>query len=622
MNPSFCSSFFVSLAMTLVPPILSLDNGLARTPPMGYRSWNQMNVNVSFVGFTDVMDVFSSPLGDLFEKAGLPFPKELDAKSTLADLGYTDVAMDDGYQPKYSNETDAPGINGGFHTAEGEMLFNTDIFPDGVAPLGDYALERGLTFSMYTNNCGDGTMPPENGYTDPQEIETHYWGDINFGVDWNVRGYKVDGCAQFLDMQKYVDYANMTGVPMLIECCQSIFCDPNGPNSSHPGCPYFVDDDESKDLVCPFHYWRTSADMAFAFDSVLGNINSVQKWMNISRPGCWAHPDMMEIGNLWTFEEDRSNFALNAIASAPLILSFNMTNQAQMARSLPVFTNTEVIAINQAWTSLDDPRPRGLVHSEVAEVDDTNYIIAVDCDDIDGKYEDSKWALQPIENNTSFYQVVSDLTNECVDLNTCQPLRTSKCDPHALSQQLQYDPLTGHLGRDHPMQDGNDFGYINIGGKTGPLVQFTHSYGPDQPNEEFLFDDETRRWSSRCSDGSDDAHDICEKRCMVTITRDEEKYPDAESTLHVVNNSEGTVRDVTYQVWAKPLPNDEVAVVVVNRKVAEGVKLTLDLASLGVTRAVRARDVLNKVDFGGTYDGFFEMPDVVMPHDSVMIKFF
>ena len=47
--------------------------------------------------------------------------------------------------------------------------------------------------------------------------------------------------------------------------------------------------------------------------------------------------------------EDRTQFAMWAIVSAPLVLSFDMSKQEAMDRVWPVLSNSEVIAVNQAW---------------------------------------------------------------------------------------------------------------------------------------------------------------------------------------------------------------------------------------------------------------------------------
>eukprot|EP01043_Picozoa_sp_COSAG02_P128677 COSAG02_NODE_66168_length_256_cov_0.656051_1_plen_63_part_01 len=58
---------------------------------------------------------------------------------------------------------------------------------------------------------------------------------------------------------------------------------------------------------------------------------------------------MLQVGNLATFEHDRAHFGSWAVISSPLYLSFDLRDSARMDRSWPLITNTEVLAVNQAW---------------------------------------------------------------------------------------------------------------------------------------------------------------------------------------------------------------------------------------------------------------------------------
>ena len=62
-----------------------LDNGLAITPPMGWRSWNCFHGDVSAVKIESIIDALSDKARTV---DGIP--------TSLADLGYTHVGVDDG----------------------------------------------------------------------------------------------------------------------------------------------------------------------------------------------------------------------------------------------------------------------------------------------------------------------------------------------------------------------------------------------------------------------------------------------------------------------------------------------------------------------------------------------
>ena len=579
--------------------IVSLNNGLALTPPMGYRTWEQLSININAHSLIKTIDAFALPRSSLNGKS-------------LVDLGYNNVAADDGWQPAFSSSSTAPGINGGFHDKNGMPIVSNITFPGGFKPLSKHAKNNGQTFSWYTNNCGDGQSPPETNYTDPKEIQQHYWGDIHYSLVNDLNGFKVDGCGQFNSMQTYADLANATGKKMLFESCHPL-------DTSND--PYI--DPVTHELVCNFHYFRTSADVSFSFDSVLGNINSLHKWENISRPGCWGHPDMLEIGNLWTVAEDQTNFGLYCITSSPLILSFDLTDEIRMKQRLPIFSNQEAIDINQQWVG----HPGKLIQT-FRQSDKTQYLDAVPCNstEIQGwSFRDVAPIALPASNSNSSInkdirtvQIVAPNGIDCVDLIIQAPLRVVKCNVNTSTQILEYNTITGHLGKSHPMQDGSSYGYINVGSKVGPLTQFTKSYGTDQCNEEYYIDIETGIFSTRCGDGKK-THDVAEPRCMKTVNASKEIFVD--------NNSEHFVRNITHQIWAKPLRNGEIAVLVVNRAIENGLKFLLQFDTLmfgsnktteGTESKYRVRDVWKHKDLGIFNNEY--LTDNILPHGNVFLR--
>lgn len=422
-------------------------------------------------------------------------------------------------------------------------------------------------------------------------------------------------------MTLYAELYNKTGEAVLIESCHTTSaCSPDGSGGFKPDplgiCPYFEADGS---LVCPFHYFRTSADVSFSWDSFMGNMQTLTKFENISRPGCWAHPDMLEVGNLWSAAEDRANFAAWSIISAPLILSFDLTDQALLERTLPTVTNREIIEVDQAWAG----HPGRLVESHKS-TNTLQYLWAVPCDNEQVKAQVG-WTLRPIvaaasslgRKNT--YQVVAPHGQGCVDLNIQSPLSLKACeakpDASSSSQVLVYDEKSGHLGRAHPMGDGTMFGYVNIVKGDRPDVgevgmQFTRSYGPNQPNEEYRFINGTFR--DHCSDGTHD-HARCPARCVIYNA----------SAPYVNNNAENLVQDIGWQLWQKPLSGGAVAALVLNRDV-DRLVVNLDFGKLGIdmTKAlggVVVRDLHARKDLAIVMGGQYTTT-MVAPHDSVMLK--
>ena len=70
--------------------------------------------------------------------------------TSLCDLGYCDVGLDDMWQACDSPDA-APGMH--YHDKEGNPIVNKKVFPD-LKQMTDYAHSLGLTSGWYGNNCG------------------------------------------------------------------------------------------------------------------------------------------------------------------------------------------------------------------------------------------------------------------------------------------------------------------------------------------------------------------------------------------------------------------------------------------------------------------------------------
>ena len=70
-------------------------------------------------------------------------------------------------------------------------------------------------------------------------------------------------------------------------------------------CHWGLTAPSSSDESCPYAFYRTSGDIRPNYQSILHNLASVDKFHkhNLSRPGCWAYPDMLQVG----VDEDWTN---------------------------------------------------------------------------------------------------------------------------------------------------------------------------------------------------------------------------------------------------------------------------------------------------------------------------
>jgi alpha-galactosidase len=62
-------------------------------------------------------------------------------------------------------------------------------------------------------------------------------------------------------------------------------------------------------------------------------------------PGHWNDPDMLEVGNGMSVNEDRAHFSMWAMLAAPLIAGNDLRNMSE--ETIEILTNEEVIAVDQ-----------------------------------------------------------------------------------------------------------------------------------------------------------------------------------------------------------------------------------------------------------------------------------
>lgn len=99
-------------------PALGLDNGLGRTPPMGWNSWNHFGCKIN--------ETIIKETADLLVKTG------------LAAKGY-----------KYLNIDDCWQIDRNLITRE--IVPDATKFPSGMAKLAEYVHSKGLLFGLYSD---------------------------------------------------------------------------------------------------------------------------------------------------------------------------------------------------------------------------------------------------------------------------------------------------------------------------------------------------------------------------------------------------------------------------------------------------------------------------------------
>ena len=106
---------------------------IARTPPMGWNSWNTFGANIS--------EDLVRETADAFVAAG------------LRDAGYEYVVIDDLWEA-------------GQRDAHGRLTWDTAKFPSGIPALAEYVHSKGLKFGIYScaGSFTCGKKPASCGY--------------------------------------------------------------------------------------------------------------------------------------------------------------------------------------------------------------------------------------------------------------------------------------------------------------------------------------------------------------------------------------------------------------------------------------------------------------------------
>lgn len=291
----------------------ALDNGLARTPPMGWLAWERFRCNI---------DCKNDPENCISEKLFMKMADLMVSEGYL-EAGYNILSLDDCWLDHKRSST-------------GKLQSDPIRFPSGIKALADYVHSKGLYFGIYEDygnfTCG--------GYPG---ILYHLDTDAQTFADWGVDYVKLDGCyAEPAQMdQGYPEFGallNKTGRPMVYSCSWPDYQIEEGikPNYTYIGS------------VC--NLWRNFDDIDDSWESVSSIIDyygdNQDELIPVAGPGHWNDPDMLIIGNFGlSFEESRAQMAIWSVLASPLFMSVDLrTIQPEMKA---ILLNKNVIAVNQ-----------------------------------------------------------------------------------------------------------------------------------------------------------------------------------------------------------------------------------------------------------------------------------
>jgi alpha-galactosidase len=271
------------------------DNGLAKTPPMGWNSWNL---------FADKIDDQTvRTMADAMVSSG------------MRDAGYIYVNIDDTWE--------------GVRDAQGNLPSNHK-FPDMKA-LADYVHSKGLKLGIYSGpgsrTCGG--YPASLGHEEQDAKTFAAWGIDYLKYDWCSAGsmYKNEQLQPVY--QKMGDALQATGRPIVYSLCE-----------------YGLNNVEKWGPEVGGNLWRTTGDIRDEWLSMIDNVEKQVPTAPYAGPGHWNDPDMLEVGNgHMTDDEYRTHMSLWALVASPLLAGNDIRNMTPATKA--ILLNKEVIAIDQ-----------------------------------------------------------------------------------------------------------------------------------------------------------------------------------------------------------------------------------------------------------------------------------
>jgi alpha-galactosidase len=292
--------------------ILCGENMLARTPAMGWNSWNAYGMNNSSQRTKDAADAMVS--------------------SGLAAKGFMYINIDDGWQ----NGREPDGT-----------IRTTDKFPS-MKDLVDHVHALGLRFGLYSSpgptTCGGHTG--SFGHVQ-KDAETYAkWGVDYLKYDWCSYGQEVPPNP---DLEQFIKpYREMSGA--LRSSSRDIY---------FSLCQYGMAHVWTWGGMPPVwgNSYRISGDINDSWQAMINNgFGSDGPLFPFAGPGHWNDPDMLVVG-YGTFEdgplhwtkltpdEQLTHITLWCMLAAPLLLGCDLTKLNKFTTDL--MTNTEVLAVNQ-----------------------------------------------------------------------------------------------------------------------------------------------------------------------------------------------------------------------------------------------------------------------------------
>jgi alpha-galactosidase len=306
---------FLVVGLKNLPRTQALENGVARTPPMGWNSWNNFACNLTPQLVEQTADVIVS--------------------TGMRDAGYVFVNLDDCWQDWRRTEDEHIVL---------DPDFQSPAWEGGMKALADYVHSKGLKLGLYSER-GSRTCQGRMGSWGFETIDAQDY------AAWGADYLKYDNCNIVAGSTMEGDDRNMlaallgSGRDIVFSLCNWLFYD---------------FEPEVGNL------WRTTGDISASWTSIMSLYDQNVSLAGYAKPGAWNDPDMLEVGRgSLTLAENRSHFGLWSIMAAPLLTGNDLRVMTDPIKN--ILMNPEVIAVDQD--------PLGIQGVKVR--DDGNYEVLV-----------------------------------------------------------------------------------------------------------------------------------------------------------------------------------------------------------------------------------------------------
>lgn len=331
-------------------PFEKLNNGLAKTPPMGWSSWNQFGVEINEKLIIETINAMVS--------------------NGMRDAGYVYVNLDDGWQQDKGERKNKP------------LDYDKEKFPRGIKYLSEYAHQNGMKLGIYSGP-GETTCA---GYAGSLGHEKQ---DADMFASWDVDHLKYDACCSHEKASKSeVQEAIYKMSKPLIDNPKDIVL-----HACH--CGWTDIWEWAGDLGA--NHWRIGQDISDDFDypknregyyfDVLDMLDRGNGLEGYNKPGQWNDFDMLVVGlNGESKElvgagasniEYRAHFSLWSILSTPLLTGTDVRNLD--VYTLQTLTNKEIIALNQDELGIQAKtvKKTGSIHVLAKPMSDGSWAVAL-----------------------------------------------------------------------------------------------------------------------------------------------------------------------------------------------------------------------------------------------------